>query len=289
MQIIVEDADGEVVKTFQLPSSKSTQESSAILGSSLKYLGLGALGRQNEKNPQAAAEEGKAGDDEPAPSRSRWTAVRRMTGTAPGEKMESDDDHNIRFTIGGVGRRMNKEDFIKEVQKLDTNTRKEVAEESTASRPIKEVAKRNPNFVPPTSRPSAPPTGRPSVPRIVETRAESSERSQSSQDSSRRGRPAVKETSSSPSPPPASEQDNQRETPVERRRRLAVLGQQQSAARGSDDPAAAGPGETPAERRRREAALGMGGGDGDSDSEDEGGERVPPARRGIRFAEPSRR
>ncbi|KAJ6784050.1 hypothetical protein PWT90_00337 [Aphanocladium album] len=272
-QIIVEDEDGEVVKTYELPSSKSGQESSAMLGSSLKYLGLGALSRQTEKNPQAEAEEGKAGDEEPTP-RSRWTAVRRMTGTAPGEKSDSDDDHNIRFTIGGVGRRMNKEDFIREVQKLDANTRKDVAEQSTASRPIKEVAKRNPGFVQPG--------GRPSVPRIIETRADSTEAKKRSDESSPRGRPAVQEERSSP-PGPAEEH----ETPVERRRRLAVLGQQ----RGNSDSAAGqgDSGETPAERRRREAALGMGDGDSDSDSEDEGGERVPPARRGIRFAEPSRR
>ncbi|KAM0740653.1 hypothetical protein ACQRIT_005837 [Beauveria bassiana] len=282
-QIIVEDEDGEVVKTFQLPSSKTSQDSSAVLGSSLKYLGLGALSRQNEKNPQAAAEEGRADRDETP--RSRWTAVRRMTGTAPEQKPDNDDDHNIRFTIGGVGRRMNKEDFIKEVQKLDANTRKEVAEQSTATRPIKEVAKRNPNFVQPTSGSS--------VPRIVETRAGSSDRANRSDESRARGRPAVKESRPTPprlSPPePSTSQpsDEQHETPVERRRRLALRGQQN---KRSDNPAAQGDaGETPAERRRREAALGMGESEGDSDSEDEGDERVPPARRGIRFAEPSRR
>lgn len=279
VQIIVEDEDGEVVKTYELPSTKSNQESSAMLGSSLKYLGLGALARQNDKNPQSAAEEGKAGDDEPAP-KSRWTAVRRMTGTAPGggAATDSDDDHNIRFTIGGVGRRMNKEDFIREVQKLDANTRRDVAEQSNASRPIKEVAKRNPGF----TQPSNP---RPAVPRIVETRADSSDRGKGGSGSSTpRGRPAAKETRSSPAVAPTEEY----ETPVERRRRLAVLGQQASD-RSQDADAQGDSGETPAERRRREAALGMGGPASDSDSEDEGGERVPPARRGIRFAEPSRR
>ncbi|OAA57278.1 Cation/H+ exchanger [Cordyceps fumosorosea ARSEF 2679] len=286
-QIIVEDKDGEVVKTYQLPSSKSSQESSAVLGSSLKYLGLGALARQNEKDPQASAEEGAAGDEEPIPSRSRWTAVRRMTGTAPGESSrdndDDDDDHNIRFTIGGVGRRMNKEDFIKEVQKLDSITRKEVAEQSTATRPIKEVAKRNPGLVAAATdrrRPSG-------VPRIVETRADSSERSKRSDESSSRGRPAVKEARPSPAAP---SEDESHETPVERRRRLAVLSQQSQQSKDAAAGAQGDAGETPAERRRREAALGMGGGDADdSDSEDEGGERVPPARRGIRFAEPSRR
>jgi hypothetical protein len=35
--------------------------------------------------------------------------------------------------------------------------------------------------------------------------------------------------------------------------------------------------------------MGEATGDEDSDSEDEGTERVPPARRGIRFAEPHRK
>lgn len=201
-----------------------------------------------------------------------------MTGAAPEEKSDSEDDQNIRFTIGGVGRRMTKADFIKEVQKLDSSTRKDVAEQSNASRPIKEVAKRNPGFIQPDSRPS--------VPQIVETRAESSESSKERRDegSEARGR---RPTQKPRSPPPPQPSDNQTETPVERRRRLAVLAEQQD--RTEEANTEADTGETPAERRRREAALGMGGADSESDSEDEGGERVPPARRGIRFAEPSRR
>lgn len=253
------------------------------MNSSLKYLGLGGLARQNEKNTQAAAEEGKAGEEDPAPSRFNWTAVRRKSGAVADDKADDEDDSNIRFTIGGVGKRMNKEDFIKEVQKLDANTRNNVAEQSNASRPIKEVAKRNPGFVQPAD-------SRPGVPRIVETRAESNERPKKrSDESGSRGRPVVKETRTSPTPPlPTAQKDDdvdETETPVERRRRLAVLASQsrneESANRQGDS------GETPAERRRREAALGMA--EDDSDSEDEGGERVPPARRGIRFAEPSRR
>ena len=71
------------------------------------------------------------------------------------------------------------------------------------------------------------------------------------------------------------------ETAVERRRRLAVL----TSVDGED-----GTNETPAERRRREAALGMSSQAPDDDSDDDDTPRVPPARRGIRFADaPDRR
>ena len=36
---------------------------------------------------------------------------------------EAADDKDIRFTTGGVGRRMTKDEFIHEVQKLDSNTK----------------------------------------------------------------------------------------------------------------------------------------------------------------------
>lgn len=286
-----------------MPSSKSSQESSALLNSSLKYLGLGALARQPEKNPAAAAEEGNAtADNAPTtsaatagPSRFKWTSVRRMTGTGVGgseEKADADeDDQHIRFTIGGVGRRMTKEDFIKEVQKLDANTRKDVAEASTASRPVKEVAKRNPSYIQPGMN-------KPTVPRIVETRDEGeappppmtkkrTEAASTAATGPPRGRPTVKKEQQT--------SEEHMETPVERRRRLAVLASSQrerESAPGGSGGGGSGSGdagETAAERRRREAALGVGESDSASDSEDEGGERVPPERRGIRFAEPSRR
>lgn len=89
------------------------------------------------------------------------------------------------------------------------------------------------------------------------------------------------EPSSSRSPSAREQSADDGETAVERKRRLAVLATQADEEEG---------GETPAERRRREAALGMAA-EGlveESDSDDEGSERVPPAKRGIRFAEPTR-
>ena len=69
-QIIVEDEDGEVLKTYELPSQKAEgQESSDPIGASLKYLGLGAKARNAGKSPESAAEEGQAGGASASPAR----------------------------------------------------------------------------------------------------------------------------------------------------------------------------------------------------------------------------
>ncbi|KJZ75246.1 hypothetical protein HIM_05440 [Hirsutella minnesotensis 3608] len=273
--IIVEDEDGEVVKTYELPSQREeNQEGNDLLGTSLKYLGLGARNRQGVKSPEAAAEEGE-GSGAAAGKERRRTSV--WAGLGKKAHAHDPDDKKIRFTIGGVGQRMNKEDFIKEVQKLDARTRKEVVDHSSASSTVKEMAREAPT----AKRSSAMP-----IP-VIRTQG-------SDQSVTRRARPARAQADVRPhahsSPPdspvkaspPTSQSptEEQGETAVERRRRLAVLADQ------ADEEET---GETPAERRRRQAALGVSStAPTDSDSEDEGTERVPPARRGIRFAEPQR-
>lgn len=273
-----------------MPSQKAEgQEGNDLLGASLKYLGLGAKDRQDDKNPEAAAEEGEASSVTPSkqPSKGGWSGFSRGVGQqarrkSVAQQQEADDDKKVRFTIGGVGQRMTKEDFIKEVQKLDVGTRKEVVDHSTASSAVKQLARQDPLVKP---------AGLPVVPVI---REQGSETSSSNGESSRTGRGRSQSTSpgrrpaaaSSPSP---SSKDRQMEefaeTSVERKRRLAVLASQAEA-----DDEDADTGETPAERRRRQAALGVANAAAveDSDSDDEGTERVPPARRGIRFAEPQR-
>ena len=205
----------------------------------------------------------------------RAEAARRRNLAA---EAAAEDDKNIRFTIGGVGQRMTKEDFLKQVQKLDMGARKEVVESSNASQAVKQFAKSQP------VRRSTQPIG---VPPVVEHHASSSPhrpvaaQGESGQQIDRpRGRPRA-QTFASPgklvSRP--SEAAEPRETAAERRRRMAVLSE-----RGQAEQVELG--ETPAERRRRDAALGVSeavGGE-ESDSEDEGTERVSLARRGIRFA-----
>ncbi|KAF4980396.1 hypothetical protein FZEAL_3575 [Fusarium zealandicum] len=234
--IIVEDEDGEVVKTYELPSHKGGHE-------------------------EASASENT---EEKAPTKAGWANFGgRFGGGAVGEQSKKKavaetqvtDDKNIRFTIGGVGQRMTKEDFLREVQKLDSRTRKEVVDQSTAPQAVKKIAKQD---IP------AEHVGK--VAEAIPVRPEPPV----AEASTSLGRRASQPSSIKPSV-------EQGETAVERKRRLAVLETQ-----GDDEEET---GETPAERRRREAALG--GNDGD-DSDDEGDLRVPPERRGITFAESTR-
>lgn len=307
------------------------------MNNSLKYFGLGALARQPEKSAESAAEEGKAGESSAAGAAAAaaasaasaattaaasaaasltkpvfkpgWTTGFGVLGGGEGRKKsvaqqeDSDDDRQIRFTIGGVGRRMTKDDFIREVQKLDVGTRKEVVDQSTASNALKAVARQDLSHRR-ASRPS-------NIPEIVEPEPEPSSTASGSTSASTSVSPTPHHSarnSESISPgrhteAPRGRRNNplhpselQGETAVERSRRLAALGGQQSEMEGSGSRTSRSrrrdiAGETPAERRRREAALGMGGAAAaeDSDSDDEGTPRVPPARRGIRFAEqPSR-
>ena len=56
---------------------------------------------------------------------------------------EEDDDRRIRFTIGGAGRRLTKDDFIKEIQSLDPKLRAEIVEQSDAPAAMKDMAKKD--------------------------------------------------------------------------------------------------------------------------------------------------
>lgn len=226
-------------------------------------MGLGGL-RPSEKSPEVTTEEGDATSGAPGkgPSKPGWgtLAGRKKSVAQVQEEQEKQaaDDRNIRFTIGGVGKRMTKEDFIREVQQLDVRTRKEVVDQSTASLQVKKLAKQDP-------------------PVPISRTHESSESTDVSDERSASNSPIRKVGESSRSPLSKGQpSDDLGETAVERKRRLAVLSSQAE----NEDAT-----ETPAERRRREAALGVAGGDGGEDSSDEGDLRE---RRGIRFAEPER-
>ncbi|KAI5457687.1 alkali metal cation/H+ antiporter Nha1 C terminus-domain-containing protein [Mariannaea sp. PMI_226] len=263
--IIVEDEDGEVVKTYELPTQKTEagEGSSDLLGTSLKYMGLGSLARPAaSKSPEATAEEGEAGPAERVPTKTGWAGRRKSVA-----QEQAADDRYIRFKIAGVGQRMTKEDFLREMSKLDSRTRKEVVDQSTASQAIKRIATQDL----PEVRP----------PQLVVPEADDDDDDEPPR--GRRQRLAVSRSQESISPgrvPSNSKpSEEEPETAVERKRRLAVLASQSEEAET---------GETPAERKRREAALGFGGNSSGDDSDDEGDERVPPTRRGITFAESTR-
>ncbi|KAF7561491.1 hypothetical protein G7046_g2642 [Stylonectria norvegica] len=293
--IIVEDEDGEVVKTYELPTQKGERADGGggagghLLGTSLKYMGLGSLAPHPEKPPEAIAEEGEAsgtGTSKIAP-KPGWTGfggiLRSETGAQRPEATRKKsvaqeelpaDNRKIRFTIGGVGQRMTEEDFIRKVQKLDVRTRREVVDQSTASQTVKTIAKQDPPIAIPglgADRDSE----STKAPSTAPKRSESVSPMRRPGESSRQ--PFTRQPlSRAPSSKVHQPSEQQSETAVERKRRLAVLSSQ-----GEDEET----GETPAERRRREAALGMGGVGAADDSDDEGD---LPERRGIRFAEPER-
>ncbi|KAI1075438.1 alkali metal cation/H+ antiporter Nha1 C terminus-domain-containing protein [Whalleya microplaca] len=282
--IIVEDVDGEVVKKYDLPPDRA--DGKDYVATSLKYMGMGGLVKPYDKSaktgePSQPPPEAGPSKPEGKPTFSGWAgfnpggaADQRRKEAVDTGKTGQEDDRGIRFTIGGIGRRMTKDDFLQEVQKLDARTRREVVDESTASPAVKSMAREE------QPKPGSP-AQVPEQPKISVTQASDSTRGKSSSPA----RPAPtreptrgrSETVGSDAP-----SSDTPETAVERRRRLAAF----ASVREDNETA-----ETPAERRRREAALGVDhGGAEDSDSDDDDTPRVPPARRGIRFADvPSHR
>lgn len=257
--IVIEDEDGEVIKTYELPAHKPEKEGPDLLQQCQKYLGI-QTGKPPAKTPQSSAERTgdgseEAGESSPAPvsrpATRGWTsflggggssAATAETGAAQKKKKPAledvlADDKQVRFTIGCEGRRMNKDDFLREVQKLDPKTRREVVEKSSAPNEVADAMEMRPQ---PTATPKRDP--RPKT-------------------EAREQQPAATPQFLEPRAPKAA--------PATPAKKLDEGDQ-----------------ETPAERRRREAALGVGASSGaNDDSDDEGGERVPPSRRGIRFAD----
>ncbi|KAK5664323.1 hypothetical protein OQA88_541 [Cercophora sp. LCS_1] len=262
--VIVENEDGDVVKTYELPSDKPEGD---LVSQSLKYMGMGGLIKPGEKPGSPTGQEGES-SKAPAsgvPQRGRKKSVV--------EEQEEEDDRHIRFTIGGVGRRLTKQDFIEEMRKLDKGTRREVVDQSNASHIVKTLAKQDAPTQQHQAESSTESNARgKNVSSVVEEGPSSSDPNSgsSSRSESPHGGKVI-------SRPPLTTEGS--ETAAERRRRLAAL---KGVGDGTEDDAD----ETAAERRRREAALGVSpAADGDEDSDDDDTPRVPPPKRGIRFAE----
>ncbi|KAH7361602.1 Na+/H+ antiporter [Plectosphaerella cucumerina] len=244
--IVIEDEDGEVIKTYELPVQKPEKEGPDLLQQCQKYLGI-PVAKTNSKTQESSAErpaaEGESSEAGPSrPAYRGWTSFLGGKGE-PAQKDKGPatnlvDDKQVRFTIGREGRRMNKDDFLREVQNLDPKARREAIETATMPEAVKKKELRKAAAQAPAAAP---------VPEIREHRAS---------DEVEEREPA-KPVAPVMAPPAA----------------VARLSRTEE-----------GDNETPAERRRREAALGSSGAN-DDDSDDEGGERVPPSRRGIRFAD----
>lgn len=303
--IIVEDKDGEVVKTYELPPQQREQgATSDVVTQGLKIMGIQrrATDKPGEKTSGEAKDQTAEGGD--AADVKRWRNFGRSGTGDPSShrqrkksvaEQQEEDDRHIRFTIGGVGRRMTKEGFIAEMQMLDQGTRREIIERSDASHTVKTLARQDaPESGGPSSSSSAAAADRRGRGKATNTSSQDNSRRSSVSPRStgaagRRGRTAAPAAPSSAAAAkisrPTTENDEEQETQVERRRRLAAL-QGTGDEEDSDEEPADETEESPAERRRREHALGVSGEPAqESDSDDDDTPRVPPARRGIRFAD----
>ena len=230
-------------------------------------MGMGVFAKAVDKSGAgtSAAGEASTAAGEPSAQRQRkWSAV---------DEREEEDDRHIRFTIGGVGKRMTKEDFINEMQELDRSTRGEVVDKSNASQGLKAALTKLDAALPQQGesalRSSVSRTDRAADP----TRATTQPSPAASRSAS--GSPSPAKLTPPEMPPTGGPQTVR----VGRSRRRVAPSNTDNG--NTDDT------ETAAERRRREAALGMGPNqpDGEEDSDDDDTPRVPPARKAIRFAD----
>lgn len=293
--LIVEDEDGEVIKKIDLGPKPGARRGglrggvqdgggsnfdAAPVRQGIKrmgtWAGIGGKGEAAEKGgEQGQSSKGRKKPDEDA------------------------NDDRIRFTVGTGGRRMSKQEFVEQLQKLDPKTRRESVEQSGATRDLKEEIHAKASMPKPNRRPSqAPAVEEPepedepmSVVRRVDTVEEQPEREDDA-GSQRSGK--SEDIPIHNVPQSVRRAAGREETAADRRRRLASEKAEDSDDDGTErvPPSKAEPqlqqaeshGETAAERRRRLAALGEAG--EDSDSEDDGKERHPEGIQPV--AEPSR-
>lgn len=308
--VIVEDEDGEVIKTYTIPNEGGSggektreQQMRDGLRRMTTWVGLGRQGGGGEPSnaDPAVTEDGEdQSEDKAAPKPEKlmrrisdvstddglrmtissrdqygWTGLQKKTRDAPG-------------TIAlGSGRRMSTRDFIKQMQQLDPKSRIRETEQSGASQDIKREVRRtarldeDSNELPTPS--DMPRRGR------AEMLADG-------------GRRAINDTEAddyfSPRRPRLGSTGEARETLTEEsegddgdpipthnvRSSIVRHGGGQTAAdarrrqlariRSEDEDDTGEEGETAAEKRRRLAALGLGGG-GDESSDSEGDEDEP--------------
>jgi Na(+)/H(+) antiporter len=126
--IIVEDEDGEVIKKYTIPTAGAATPDAAATAESQVRKGLTRMGTW------VGRKEGEPIKEE-------------AVGPSFGE-----DDDGLRFTVAhdpaletqGVdvkGRRMSKQDFIKEISKLDPRARHNLVKETDAPQAVKKVAR----------------------------------------------------------------------------------------------------------------------------------------------------
>jgi hypothetical protein len=245
----------------------------------------------------------------------QWGFGGKNTEVALADDEEEDDDRRIRFTIGGAGRRLTKDDFLKEIQSLDPKTRYEVIQESDAPAAMKTMAKKDAStdsagssrIFEAKSAQVAPGKGAAQAVgaemarrrgATIDEEDDGSDHDYFGHDEKRRER--TKGAAKTDAPITTRQVSNvdapstaEPETAAERKRREKALRgiddvteAQRGRSRGREDEDEEEPSrpagntaegeETAAEKRRREAALGVSGGGAQDDSDDDDTLRVPP-------------
>ncbi len=297
--IIVEDEDGEVVKKYQLPTpEKKKRGDLARRGSN--YVDPAATRQRLHRMGTWVGLSAKEAETEagPADAASKDTPKKRKKSA-----IVDDDDDRIRFAVNTGGRRMNKEDFIRQIQQLDPKARCEAVQNSDVPEEVKQEARDHARehkraeqasksrFRPqrhqtqtlkPLDKQTASEDTGPDVPQLQRVGS----------DPDRAHGPEGLTLVDSHGddipyhsvPDSVAKHSTGQESAAQRRRRLAALSKKTDEA-GSPERDAGRPstldrqishmaaaGETRAERRRRLAAL---GGEDESDSDDDGAPRRP--------------
>jgi len=133
--IIVEDEDGEVIKKYDIPApekpQKTTQNHANPGHTRQRLTRMGTMLGINKEEAVDAAENGTKNVDVEKPRVDKQKK----------KKPEDDNDDDVRFTVGGNARRMNRADFIRQISEFDPKTRAKVVENSDAPRKVKEAAR----------------------------------------------------------------------------------------------------------------------------------------------------
>ena len=133
--IIVEDEDGEVIKKYDIPApekpQKTTQNHANPGNTRQRLTRMGTMLGINKDEAVDAAENGTKNADVEKPRVDKQKK----------KKPDDDNDDDVRFTVGGNARRMNRADFIRQISEFDPKTRAKVVEQSNAPKKVKEAAR----------------------------------------------------------------------------------------------------------------------------------------------------
>ncbi|KAI9051482.1 hypothetical protein LZ554_004528 [Drepanopeziza brunnea f. sp. 'monogermtubi'] len=147
--IIVEDEDGEVVKTYEIPPTRPKSGHGGAVRKELNRMGTWTgIARKPEKNGESSEVEASSSRPEASRKVSRlgnWGFKSMKTAEYEGDDSndQEEDDRHIRFTIGGAGRRLTKDDFLKEIRGMDPKARAAVVAASNASAAMKDLARKD--------------------------------------------------------------------------------------------------------------------------------------------------